>query len=58
MTNATKTTLEPFIQAAKSHGASDEFLINLLSRSGWPAEDIYELLRRHWEGTTGVAIPR
>jgi hypothetical protein len=49
--------LDGFIEAAKGKGASDEFLVNLLSQEGWAAKDIYAAFRRHYEGLTGLALP-
>jgi hypothetical protein len=49
--------LDAVLQAAKSHGASDEFLVNLLEEQGWPQSDIYAALGRHYAAATGIAIP-
>jgi len=49
--------LESFLKAAKSQGASDEFLVNLLKEQGWPPSEIYSALGRHYAETTGVPIP-
>src|SRR5262245_32757487 len=49
--------LQDFIDASKGRGASDQFLEGLLTRRGWPAADIYNALGRHWERSTGLAIP-
>ena len=50
-------TLRQFIEASKSKGASDEFLVILLNRHGWPADDVYAALTMYWERTTGLALP-
>jgi uncharacterized membrane protein YidH (DUF202 family) len=50
-------TLHHFVEASKSKGASDEFLVTLLSRRGWPADDVYAALANYWEQTTGLAVP-
>ena len=50
--------LEEFVSRGKTKGASDEFLATLLSRQGWPADDVYNALGRYWEGVTGIAVPR
>ena len=49
--------LEPFIAAAKKRGAGDDFLAALLTRRGWPADDVYNSLAEWWERDTGVAVP-
>jgi membrane protein YqaA with SNARE-associated domain len=49
--------LNGFIEAAKSKGASDEFLVNLLREEGWAAKEIYAAFRRHYESLTGLALP-
>jgi hypothetical protein len=49
--------LNGFIEAAKSKGASDEFLVNLLREDGWSAKEIYAAFRRHYESLTGLALP-
>jgi len=49
--------LNRFIEAAKSKGASDEFLVNLLREEGWAAKEIYAAFRRHYESLTGLALP-
>jgi len=49
--------LDGFIEAAKSKGASDEFLVNLLREEGWAAKEIYAAFRRRYESPTGLALP-
>jgi len=46
-----------FIGAGKAKGASDEFLAALLTRRGWPGDDVYAALGTYWEAATGLAIP-
>ncbi len=46
-----------FVEAAKSKGASDEFLASFLARRGWPQDDVYAALGRFWERETGLAVP-
>ena len=41
----------------KEKGASDEFRVALLSRRGWPADDVYAALAVYWERTSGIAVP-
>lgn len=50
--------LADFIKATKSHGASDEFLAAMLSRRGWPAEDVYAALGDYWAQLAGVPVPK
>jgi hypothetical protein len=47
-----------FVEAAKSNGASDEFLASFLARQGWPQDDVHAVLCRYWEGKTGLAVPQ
>src|SRR5690606_6136155 len=47
-----------FISASKSKGASDEFLAAMLSRRGWPEDDVYAALGDYWAQLTGVPVPR
>lgn len=51
------TDLQQFIDSAKSKGASDEFLAALLSRRGWPIEEVYSALGDYWERETGITLP-
>ncbi|MDQ6707416.1 MAG: DUF5671 domain-containing protein [Acidobacteriota bacterium] len=53
----TTSNLREFIQASKNKGASDEFLVALLARRGWPADDVYTGLGEYWAGATGIAVP-
>ncbi len=46
-----------FVEAAKSKGASDEFLVSLLARRGWPQDDVHAALGGYWERQTGLAVP-
>ena len=46
-----------FISAGKARGASDEFLAALLTRRGWPGDDVYAALGKYWETATGLALP-
>ncbi len=57
MANNTSGTLQDFVAAAKSKGASDEFLCTLLIRQGWPANEVYDMLAQYWQGLTGISIP-
>ncbi|MGA2435628.1 MAG: DUF5671 domain-containing protein [Bryobacteraceae bacterium] len=53
----TSENLVAFIEAAKSKGASDEFMVSLLREEGWAAKDIYAAFTQHYEGLTGLAVP-
>jgi hypothetical protein len=53
----TSENLSAFIEAAKSKGASDEFMVSLLREGGWAAKDIYAAFARLYEGLTGLAVP-
>lgn len=49
--------LDEFLKAAKSKGASDQFLVALLREKGWPSKQVYESLERYYVEQGGVAIP-
>ena len=57
MRNQESFKLLEFVEAAKSKGASDEFLASFLVRRGWPQDDVYTALGRYWERETGIAVP-
>jgi len=46
-----------FIEAAPTQGASDVVLVGLLKGRGWPEDDIYRALGKHYEKLTGLPIP-
>jgi hypothetical protein len=50
-------TLHAFIEASKTKGAADEFLVNLLREQGWAAKDIYAAIGRYYQSLTGLAVP-
>jgi hypothetical protein len=50
-------SLQGFVDAAKGAGASDEFIAALLTRRGWPAEEVYGALEKYWVAATGIALP-
>ncbi len=56
--NRTDSRLAEFIAATKSQGASDEFLAAMLSRRGWPLDDVYAALADFWAQRTGVEAPQ
>jgi uncharacterized membrane protein YidH (DUF202 family) len=49
--------LQEFVEASKSKGASDEFLVAFLTRRGWPQDDVYAALGNYWERVTGLTVP-
>ena len=49
--------LDAFLAAAKSHGANDEFLVQLLKQHGWSEREVYVALGRHYAEATGLAMP-
>lgn len=50
-------TLTEFIATAKSKGAADSFLFDLLRQEGWAAKDLYAAFARYYENLTGLALP-
>lgn len=50
--------LQEFLDAAKRQGAAPELLVSLLRGRGWPEEDAYRTLADHYEGQSGLRIPR
>jgi len=50
-------SLQRFVGAAKGAGASDEFIAALLTRRGWPSEEVYGALEEYWVAATGVVLP-
>jgi hypothetical protein len=57
MPNDQSLKLLEFVDAAKSKGASEDFLASFLARRGWPQPDVDAALVRYWERETGLAIP-
>lgn len=49
--------LKDFVAASKSHGASDESLVALLTRRGWPLNEVYVALGDYWASITGLPVP-
>ncbi len=49
--------LQNFVQLAKTKGAADEFLVALLTRRGWPVDDVYGALGGCWAQATGIPVP-
>ena len=52
-----RAELVQFIQAARSHGASDEFISKLLRSFGWPQREIEQAFFVVYEQLTGQTIP-
>jgi hypothetical protein len=50
-------TLQAFIEASKTKGAADDFLVNLLREQGWAAKDIYAAFGRYYQSLTGLPVP-
>jgi hypothetical protein len=46
-----------FIDAMKSNGASDEFLVALLRQNGWSEKRIYQAFGAWYEAHTGATVP-
>jgi hypothetical protein len=46
-----------FIDAVKSQGASDEFVVALLRQNGWSEKRIYQAFSAWYEARTGRAVP-
>jgi hypothetical protein len=57
MRHEDEVKLLEFVEAAKSKGASDEFLASFLARRGWTQDDVYLALGKYWEQETGLAVP-
>jgi len=52
-----EASLLPFIEAAKTQGASDSFLVELCKEKGWPPEKTLGALALYYERATGITIP-
>ena len=52
-----RNDVQQFIDSARSQGATDEVIVELLRGRGWPQEDVYRALADHFEGRSGLAIP-
>ena len=50
-------SLQEFLSAAKTQGASDESVVALLRGRGWPEDDVYRALANHYETHSGVRVP-
>lgn len=49
--------LVEFIEAAKAHGAGDQFLVALLRQQGWPERRIFAAFSAVYQRATGMAVP-
>jgi hypothetical protein len=54
---AENQSLLAFIDAAKSQGASDEFVVALLRQNGWSEKRIYQAFGTRYETCTGMPVP-
>ena len=50
-------SLIEFLEAARTEGASDEMLANLLERRGWSRKEIYNAFGTLYERLTGLELP-
>ncbi len=50
-------SLLDFIQAVKSQGASDQFVVALLRQNGWSGKRIYQAFGAWYETQTGKPVP-
>jgi Domain of unknown function (DUF5671) len=49
--------LKIFLDAARSHGLSEETMATLLRGREWPQEDVHRALADHFESRTNIRIP-
>jgi hypothetical protein len=52
------STINEFIDRAKTGGASEESIVGILTARGWPEKEVYEALAAHYERVAGMEIPR
>jgi hypothetical protein len=52
-----RASLIEFLEAARTQGASDEMLANLLERRGWSRKEIYNAFGTLYERLTGLELP-
>jgi hypothetical protein len=50
--------LAAFLDAAKEHGMSDEFVVALLRQNGWPERRIYRAYSAFYADRLGTALPK
>jgi hypothetical protein len=52
-----RASLVEFLEAARTQGASDDLLANLLERHGWSRKEIYNAFGSLYERLTGLELP-
>lgn len=52
-----RASLIEFLEAARTQGASDDLLANLLGRRGWSRKEIYNAFGSLYERLTGLEVP-
>ncbi len=52
-----RASLGEFIEAARAQGASDDLLVDLLERRGWPRKEIHQAFAALYERLTGLELP-
>ena len=52
-----RSDVQEFFDAAKSQGATDEIVVQLLRGRGWPEEDVHRALADHFELRSGLIVP-
>jgi Domain of unknown function (DUF5671) len=52
-----RSDIQEFFEAAKSQGATDEIIVELLRGRGWPEEEVYRALADHFETRSGLSVP-
>jgi hypothetical protein len=58
MSHNNSSSLTTYLEAAKRHGASDQFLVEYLKRSGWGEAEIYDGFGALYQRLTGMPTPR
>jgi hypothetical protein len=52
-----RSDIQEFFESAKSQGATDQVIVELLRGRGWPEEDVYRALADHFEVRSGLTVP-
>jgi hypothetical protein len=52
-----RLSLVKFVEAAHAQGASDDLLVNLLERHGWPRKEIHAAFTAVYERLAGIPMP-
>lgn len=55
---STELRLREFVESAKSQGAADQTLIELLKRQGWSERQAFAALQDYYEQRTGLKVPQ